>query len=653
MQFKYPEILFFLFLLLIPILIHLFQLQRFKKEAFTNVNFLKKIELETRKSAKLKKLLILMSRMLALAALIIAFSQPFINKSEGLQQRETIIYLDNSMSLQALGGSGIDLLQMSKNMLLDKLVETNQEISLISNQKFLHKLDPKSLNKELISLDFHPLQKDINQVLIQINNYYKDETKALLDIYLISDFQSINNNIDSSLINTVNDYNIIDLSNTTTENISLDTLWIAKKEGGQISLKARMSSWKMTENDLSISLFLNEELYGKSTVNMVPGSKKEIEFLIPSGTSNFGKISLTDHRLNFDNELYFNIPQEKKRKVLIIGVQTAFLERIYQKNEFNLSTVSYANLDQSIISDQDLIIISELDKISKPLIQSLQVFVKQKGNLVIIPSDEIDLDSYNELLQGFQAGGIVSSFQEDKSVTRINYEHPFFNQVFEKEVYNFQYPVLSEGYIGAFKNASSLLQFEDLTDFVSEIRYFDNKVYWISSPLASQGNKFVNSPLVVPLFYNFSVQNKNDTSIYLTIGQQNKINIYKEASDDSPVKIVRNDSEFIPMQTKSSELITVTTEDFPIDQGIYELQIKGELMQRLAFNYNRIESDLNFNDLTPLNDTFKNVHLYDSLDKALKEGNDRNINKDLWQLFIIFALVFLILEILLQKFLKN
>jgi hypothetical protein len=41
MQFKYPEILWGLLLLLIPILIHLFQLRRFKKTLFTNVKFLK------------------------------------------------------------------------------------------------------------------------------------------------------------------------------------------------------------------------------------------------------------------------------------------------------------------------------------------------------------------------------------------------------------------------------------------------------------------------------------------------------------------------------------------------------------------------------------------------------------------------------------
>ena len=92
MQFKNPEILFFLFLLLIPLLIHLFHLQKFKKEAFTNVQFLKEIELETRKSAKLKKLLILLTRLLAFAALIFAFAQPFINKNKSLQKREGIYY---------------------------------------------------------------------------------------------------------------------------------------------------------------------------------------------------------------------------------------------------------------------------------------------------------------------------------------------------------------------------------------------------------------------------------------------------------------------------------------------------------------------------------------------------------------------------------
>src|SRR5690625_2876681 len=101
MQFKHPEFLYALLLLLIPIIVHLFHLRRFKKEAFTNVKFLKKVQLQTRKSSQLKKWLTLLARLLALAALIIAFAQPFIPHSTSVKStQQTVVYIDNSFSMQ-------------------------------------------------------------------------------------------------------------------------------------------------------------------------------------------------------------------------------------------------------------------------------------------------------------------------------------------------------------------------------------------------------------------------------------------------------------------------------------------------------------------------------------------------------------------------
>jgi hypothetical protein len=104
MQFKHPEILYFLFLLVIPILVHLFQLRRFKKEYFTNVKFLKELSIQTRKSSQLKKWLLLTTRLLLLTALIIAFAQPFFKAkdSKGVTN-ELYLVLDNSFSMQAKG----------------------------------------------------------------------------------------------------------------------------------------------------------------------------------------------------------------------------------------------------------------------------------------------------------------------------------------------------------------------------------------------------------------------------------------------------------------------------------------------------------------------------------------------------------------------
>ena len=52
MQFKNPAILYFLALLIIPILVHLFQLQKFVKIPFSNVAFLQKLVQQTRKSSR-------------------------------------------------------------------------------------------------------------------------------------------------------------------------------------------------------------------------------------------------------------------------------------------------------------------------------------------------------------------------------------------------------------------------------------------------------------------------------------------------------------------------------------------------------------------------------------------------------------------------
>ena len=102
MQFKYPELLWTLLLLLIPVLVHLFQLRKFKKTAFTNVSLLKKVRAQTRKSRTLKKWLLLFSRVLLFASLIFAFTQPFWASEVGsCCKKRWLFTVDDSFSMQA------------------------------------------------------------------------------------------------------------------------------------------------------------------------------------------------------------------------------------------------------------------------------------------------------------------------------------------------------------------------------------------------------------------------------------------------------------------------------------------------------------------------------------------------------------------------
>ena len=78
MKYQNPELLFFLIALAIPIIIHLFNLRKHKKIYFSSIRFLKEIKEKNRRKANLKNILVLISRILAIFFLIIAFAYPYI-----------------------------------------------------------------------------------------------------------------------------------------------------------------------------------------------------------------------------------------------------------------------------------------------------------------------------------------------------------------------------------------------------------------------------------------------------------------------------------------------------------------------------------------------------------------------------------------------
>ncbi|MDX1462391.1 MAG: BatA domain-containing protein, partial [Marinirhabdus sp.] len=188
MQFKHPELLYALFLLLIPILIHLFQLRKFQKVAFTNVAFLKKVNIETRKSSQLKKWITLLLRLLALACIIIAFAQPFKASKTALNDtKETVIYLDNSFSMQAKGARG-PLLTRAKQQLFD---EVGSEASLhwLTNTDQQKNISLNAFKDEILDVPYSATQLTAEQVLLKADQLFSSDPSGSKRLVWISDFQ--------------------------------------------------------------------------------------------------------------------------------------------------------------------------------------------------------------------------------------------------------------------------------------------------------------------------------------------------------------------------------------------------------------------------------------------------------------------------------
>ena len=646
MLFKNPEILYFLLLLIIPVIIHLFQLQKFEKVAFTNVKLLKEIKQQTRKSSRLKKLLLLLTRLLMLASLIIAFAQPYLNKKNTLRPKETYIYLDNSFSMQAVGEKG-ELLQRAKNDLLTQIGNSSDEISIITNNHIYKNIEDRN---DLLKIEYCPIKKDLKTVFLQIDNLRNNKIKESANIIVVSDFQKNISDIPKLQLDSINNYYFIQTLPVKKENISLDSVWINEKKHENIRINALVKSYEMAIDNLSISLFINDTLFGKSTVTLDKNKTKIVEFIIPKKDEFSAIITLNDNRLKFDNALFFTINKKEKTPVLVIGNNNSFLSKIYTKDEFVLSQVNSNAIDYSLFSKQRLIILNELKSFSNAMIQSIKSF---KGNLVVIPSKDSDSQTYNELFTAMHIGKVGKPIDSKSYVNKINYSHPFFKNVFEKQTDNFQYPIVKQYYPNKFILKSSLLKRSDNYDFLTEINKNDHKIYWFSSSLHPEISNFINSPLVVPVFYNFSLHQSSQKKLYYTIGEKNEIEFKNDHNSDVIFHFQNENLDFIPLQSKTSEFVKIQTEEKPVKAGVYSIKYNSEKYRNISFNYNRNESDLSYYQLDNYVESKKNVQYVDSVDTVLSQINDQNKNRNLWQLFIIFALMFFGIEIIIQKFLKN
>ena len=641
MQFKHPELLYALFLLVIPILIHLFQLRRFQKVEFTNVKFLKSVKLQTRKSSQLKKWLTLLTRMLLLAFTIIAFAQPFIPNTEDFNEaQETVIYLDNSFSMEAKGNNGT-LLNEAIQDIINTLPE-DETISLFTNDDTFRNTTVKALRNDLIKLSHSSNQLNYEAVYLKGKQLFSNNGAATKNLVLVSDFQQNENPLtfktDSSL-----QLKLVQPKSNLISNISIDSIYVSNTTAETLDVNVLLSNQTEPIDNVSISLFNDAILLAKSAVNI--DKEAETVFTVSNNTIINGKLVIDDVGLQYDNAFYFNINSKPKIKVLTINgiADDSFLRRIYTDDEFDYKSFHIDALNFNLIPDQNLIILNEVKVISNALKIALNTFKNDGGSILIIPSDNIDINSYNQLFKDFKTSLFTKQNNTEKRITSINYDHPLLANAFYSKVTNFQYPKVDISYRFS-SNSNNVLSYEDSYPFLVG----DSNVFVFSSALNINNSNFKNSQLIIPVLYNIGLQSLKLSKLYYTIGEPNSIAIQTSIGQDDILTLKSDENSVIPLQKTYSKTVVLETEDLPNTAGIINVMNKNNSLQNLSFNFNRNESQLNYYDLS----TLDNVSVNSSLETTINTIKSNSTINALWKWFVIFALVFLIIEILLLKYLK-
>jgi hypothetical protein len=272
MQFKNPEILYFLFLLVIPILVHLFQLRRFKKEYFTNVSLLKQLTVQTRKSAVIKKWLLLTTRLLLLSCLIIAFAQPFFETTEtSTKNKELYIVLDTSFSMQAKGKSG-QLLKRAIQELLENIPE-NQIFTLITPTEVFWETDINSIRKELQNIKFSASPFELENAMSLINSKKTIEPKEI--VFITDGLGLQQKQLESIGANSA--YFVIPESEQK-ENISIDSVYIKETLSDFYKIDVRINSYGNLNKEIPISVYDSNKLIAKTNA-LIKGKTTIVPFI--------------------------------------------------------------------------------------------------------------------------------------------------------------------------------------------------------------------------------------------------------------------------------------------------------------------------------------------------------------------------------------
>ncbi len=637
MQFKYPEILWGLFLLLIPIIIHLFQLRRFKKTPFTNVKFLKEVVSESRRSSSLKKWLLLFTRMCMFAALVVAFAQPFFANDSALQKKETVFYLDDSFSM-GLEDNSSTLFQNIVQEFIQKIPK-DQTFSLFTNKQSFQKVEIEDIQNSILNLPLTSQQLELPQIQLKGNTYFSDENGVQKNLVLISDFQQRMGELTKDTTAT----GILHMVKTNVaqfQNSSIDSVYVLNKTAENVEVVALLSTNTPIES-IPVSLFNGNQLIAKTSAKFNSGLKAEVTFTINTNAPILGKFRIEDQGLTYDNEFYFNIDTKAKIKVMSIGKNNQdFLSRIYTDDEFQYENTSLEQLNYGALDNMNLVILNELEKLPTALVTALSTLIRNGGNLILIPALNANLESYNVLISNYGNSQFLKKNTQEIPISNVNEQHPIFKNVFETKVANFQFPTVKE-YYTIQSNLGDALRLQNTAPFLSG----EDQVFIFSAPLNPSNSNFINSPLIVPTFYTIGTGSIKLPPLFTQLGKVTEVEVPVSLSQDDIIRITKDTEEFIPQQRVLPKKVSLTFEENPREDGIYTIIHENDSLRNISFNYNRKESELTYINLPDTN-------LNSSLTNFFQEYEKNNAINEFWKWFAILALVFVFIETVLQRFLK-
>jgi hypothetical protein len=687
MQFLFPTFLWGLLALSIPVIIHLFNFRRTKKVLFTNVAFLRAVNTTTSSFRRLKHLLIMAARMAFIGALVLAFAQPFLPSKSGKGVKAggvASVYIDNSLSMQN---------ELDKKTYLDKAIGRVEELltafpqgsqlQLVTNDfsSDEHSVgNTQTIKDRTTTIKFTHTPRTFDNILKRQASLASKHNSQGGNQYLwFSDFQkSTSGDLSKLKLDSTSRLFVVPVQAKALQNVFVDSVWMStpfvrEMSANQLTVKLFNTGERAVEN-LQVKLFIDDTQVSSTIASIQTKSATVTNFSFTVKNKGFKKarISFDDTPITFDNDYYFVLNAAPTIKVLHLFGQAStgrYVPTVFANDSvFAFRSFSASNVDIGQFKTANLVVLEGVQNIDGSIKTALQDFVRAGGSLFVIPSQTPDIQSYNNFMGIFNIRGIQSKVITQADFTPLAEPvktSPFFIDIFDNSTQKELLQMPNQGGVLSWQAmGDKLLNFRNNQPFLTVSNAGKGKVYLTASPLDATFGDFARNALFVPIMYKVAALSVRQEPTAYSFEQNTFTVEVNDIPKTASFKLRKGKLEIIPVQSLNGKQLTIElpkanqlADNQSIESGYYELVLNGKVERLVAFNHDNKESMMDFYSVDELKSIFngnKNVQVFDKIDDVdfVKTFKDQNFGVALWKYFLIAALAFLAIEILLVRLMK-
>lgn len=679
MQFLQPAFLWALTALAVPVLLHLFNLQRTERVVFANTRMLENLIQKTSRARKLRHLLLLFFRLMAFACIILAFAQPVFRSESfspvGSSLSPVAVYLDDSPSMEIRdeGGTALERAIAYATSIPGYFSEKGW-FRLSGNQIHSGKgwTSAAGFRDQLLDVQRSPAQKSLSTILRQ--QYRQFSLRNALEkkhLFILSDFQ--NGFLDKEAIRLLDSsvvHHFVPLAHSAASNLWIDSAWTQAESdnSGKTNLFFTLNASGLQEKRICrVQLYEGSNLQAGRQIEIQP--EKRIKFGLSVRQQLHGsrslRLEIEDPLNTTDNNFYLVLQAPSPLRVLRIGEKpNPVLQNLFRSSpQIRFQECSLLNPDFEAIEMADLLIMDKPDFLSEALSARMESRLAEGKPVCFLPGNADRKNAFWQLPLSIQIP-IITTQNQVRAEGRIllpDAENSFFRNAFPDPGKN---PVLPESRASLDLTSTGfpLLRFENGQVFLSRLEKGKGNIFVFAADPSEPAMSFHRHPLMLAAFYRMAESGKKSAANQLFISRtQDRIYLNTDSTlrqEEGQVELKNADVRVQAGLSKSGKQYVVQTDVAQLSAGFWEVWQNQAKLGVFALNRNPAESQMVFHAESELKAMLPQkpwIIVSPVADQANQEHLKAGMEQGwpLWKFMLLSGIVFLIAEAVLSRILAR